>query len=190
MAARSRRPNTEAVPAPGVVIAHPSVDVPLMHELLRPNTPLWTPAELSELTSEVSTQLLGALIDILEIHDDRRWGVRLGLAQGVEVWLRSWTPGQGTQPHAHDGAGGAFTVIFGELREEYREDGQLSTVDHGADTSTGFTGCRVHQLRNACTVNSASVHASSPPLLPARRYNDLSGTPTVPPQRKVEALER
>nr|WP_232235944.1 hypothetical protein [Nocardia sp. BMG51109] len=35
----------------------------------------------------------------------------------------SWGPGQGTEPHDHGGASGAFTVTVGQLDEQYRHPG-------------------------------------------------------------------
>jgi hypothetical protein len=175
---------TEQVPEPGAVELHPRVDVPLLHELIQPSNPLWTPSELRDLTSLVSSELTRALLDIVEVHDDQRWWARLGLTSGVELWLLSWAPGQGTEPHDHGGASGSFAVLFGELRENYRYPaGPVRHHDHGTGSSIGFGSGRAHQVRNVSSVNAASVHAYSPPLLPVRHYADLADVPPVPPQR-------
>jgi hypothetical protein len=176
---------TEPVPAPGAAELHPAFDVPLLHDLIRPDHPLWTPRELRELTSLVSSELAGTLLDIVEINDEQRWWARLGLTSGVELWLLSWAPGQGTEPHDHGGASGSFAVLFGELQEKYRYPaGPVRAAEHGMGASIGFGRGRAHQVRNVSSVNAASVHAYSPPLLPVRHYADLADVPAVPPQRE------
>jgi hypothetical protein len=175
---------TEQVPELGAVDLHPALDVPLVHDLIRPDHPLWTAGELRDLNSLVGSELAGALLDIVEIHDDQRWWARLGLTAGVELWLLSWAPGQGTEPHDHGGASGSFSVLFGELQEKYRYPaGPVREARHGVGSAIGFGSGRAHQVRNVSSVNTASVHAYSPPLLPVRHYADLADVPPVPPQR-------
>jgi hypothetical protein len=48
---------------------------------------------------------------------------RLALTGGVELWLLVWLPGQQTTPPDHGVASGSFTVLQGELTEEYRYPG-------------------------------------------------------------------
>ncbi|MGP4018011.1 cysteine dioxygenase [Saccharopolyspora sp. 5N708] len=174
----------EPLPEPGAVELHPGLDVPLLHDLIRPDRQLWTPRELRDLTGLVSSELTGALLDIVRVDDEKRWWARLGLTAGVELWLLSWAPGQGTEPHEHGGASGSFSVLFGALREDYRYPaGPVRTVHHDIGSDIGFGSGRAHQVRNVSSVNSASVHAYSPPLLPVRYYSDLADVPPIPPQR-------
>ncbi|GAA2778898.1 cysteine dioxygenase family protein [Saccharopolyspora taberi] len=175
---------TEPLPAPGEVELHSRLDVRLLRDLIHPDRPLWTPKQLRDLTSLVSSELTGLLLDVVEINDDERWWARLGLTSGVELWLLSWAPGQGTKPHDHGGASGSFSVLFGELREDYRYPaGPVRTRQHEMGSAIGFGSGRAHQVRNVSSLNAASVHAYSPPLLPVRHYTDLSDVPPIPPQR-------
>ncbi len=170
----------EQVPEPGAAEMHHALDATYPRHLIRPGHPLWTPAELRDLTVRFSTELAGPLLDIVEIHDDQRWWARLGLTAGVELWLLSWAPGQGTEPHDHGGAAGSFAVLFGEIRENYRyPPAPARHADHGLGAAIGFDSRRAHRVRNVSAVNSASVHAYSPPLLPVRHYADLAAIPAL-----------
>ena len=168
---------TDEVPALGDVELHPALHDQLA-DLVRPDTALWNARELRDLTSYVSSELTGSLLDITEIREDQRWWARLALTAGVELWLLTWAPGQGTEPHDHGGASGSFTVLFGQLRENYRyPPGPIRTADHEVGSAIGFGSERAHQVLNVSSVNSASVHAYSPPLLPVRDYADLNDVP-------------
>ena len=148
--------------------------------LVRPDTPLWNARELRDLTSYVSSELAGPLLDITEVREQQRWWARLALTAGVELWLLTWAPGQGTEPHDHGGASGSFTVLFGQLRENYRyPPGPIRTADHEVGSAIGFGTERAHEVVNVSSVNSASVHAYSPPLLPVRDYAHLDDIPAV-----------
>ncbi|MCI2423276.1 cysteine dioxygenase family protein [Saccharopolyspora sp. K220] len=179
---------TEPLPEPGAVELHPRLDIPLLHDLIRPDHLLWTPRELRDLTGLVASELTGRLLDIVRVDDENRWWAKLGLTAGVELWLLSWAPGQGTEPHEHGGASGSFSVLFGALREDYRYPaGPVRTTHHDVGSRIGFGSGRAHQVRNVSSVNSASVHAYSPPLLPVRYYSDLADVPPIPPQRAQAA---
>ncbi|MBB5955362.1 hypothetical protein FHS29_001943 [Saccharothrix tamanrassetensis] len=157
---------------------HPALDLPLLRDLLHPSRELWTPRELRELTSFVASELTTPLLSILEFDAEQRWWARLGLTEGVELWLLSWLPGQGTEPHDHGGAAGSFTVLTGELAEDYRyPGGPVKTVARGVGAAVGFGAGRAHQVLNKGTVGAASVHAYSPPLVPTREYPSLTDIP-------------
>ncbi len=154
---------------------HPGVDVPSLHEAVHPERTLWSAAELHELTGEVAATLATPLLDIVRFDAGQRWWARLALTMGVELWLLSWAPGQGTEPHDHGGASGAFTVTIGALHEQYRHaGGPLRTADWTIGDTVAFGPQRAHQLRNTSDGPAASVHAYSPPLRPVREYRDLT----------------
>lgn len=168
----------EPLPVLGTADLHPAFDIPLIHDAIRPDIPQWTPAELRALTRLVGSRMAGTLLGIVEFPEQRRWWARLGLTAGVELWLLSWSPGQGTLPHDHGGASGAFTVLFGELHEDYRySPGRVRKARHNREASIAFDGRRAHQVRNLGSANAASVHAYSPPLLPVRHFSDLAAVP-------------
>lgn len=162
---------------------HPKLDVRLLRDLIHPDRDLWTPRELRELTSTVAAELTTPLLDVLEFDPDRRWWARLGLTEGVELWLLSWLPGQGTEPHDHGGAAGSFTVLTGELAEDYRyPGGPIRSARRPVGSALGFGSGRAHRMLNAGAVGAASVHAYSPPLVPTREYASLADIPQeIPP---------
>ncbi|WP_228786072.1 cysteine dioxygenase [Nocardia terpenica] len=154
---------------------HPALDVPLLHEVVRAERTLWSPTELHELTGAVAAELATPLLDIVRFDTRQRWWTRIALTMGVEVWLLSWAPGQGTEPHDHGGACGAFTVSIGELDEQYTHaGGPLRTAHWKTGDTVAFGPERAHQLTNNTTHPAASVHAYSPPLRPVREYRTLT----------------
>jgi hypothetical protein len=154
---------------------HPGIAVPLLDELVPAERTVWSPSELHELTATLAVDLATPLLDIVRFDAGQRWWTRLALTMGVEVWLLSWAPGQGTEPHDHGGAAGSFTVTIGELGEEYRHGGDpVRTTTWQAGDTVAFGPERAHQLRNISTRPAASVHAYSPPLRPVREYRSLA----------------
>jgi Cysteine dioxygenase type I len=161
---------------------HPDVTDPLLLDLVHPDRPQWTPRELRDLTATVAAELTSPLLNVLQYGHSRRWWARLALTSGVELWLLSWLPGQGTGAHDHGGAAGAFTVLLGELAEDYRyPSGPIRHLGHTVGNAIGFGAGRAHDLRNAGTTPTASVHAYSPPLVPTRRYASLHDVPAEIP---------
>jgi hypothetical protein len=162
---------------------HPRLDLPRLAELLAPRAPVWTPTELRGLTRAVTAELREPLLGVLRFVSPNRWWARLALTEEVELWLLSWLPGQGTEPHDHGGACGAFTVLTGELAETFRyPSGPIRSELHATGSSLGFGSGRAHQVRNLGTRRAASVHAYSPPLVPTRTYASLRDIPDdIPP---------
>lgn len=162
---------------------HPAVDLPLLRDVIHPSRALWTPRELRDLTSFVASELTTPLLSVLEYVESRRWWQRLGLTEGVELWLLSWLPGQGTEPHDHGGAAGSFTVLTGAVREDYRYPaGPIRTTTRVTGEAVGFGSGRAHQVVNTGSVPAATVHAYSPPLVPTREYPSLADIPAdIPP---------
>jgi hypothetical protein len=162
---------------------HPALDHPLLRTLVRPERDRWTPRELRDLTATVAAELTGPLLDVLHYGHSNRWWARLALTGGVELWLLSWLPGQGTGAHDHGGAAGSFTVLLGELAEQYRYPGRpIRQLGHTVGDAIGFGAGRAHDLRNTGTAPAASVHAYSPPLVPTRSYPSLWDVPdTIDP---------
>jgi hypothetical protein len=158
------------------VQTHPGFDA--LRPLLHPERHLWTPGELRDLTTTVSTGLSADLRRILRFSGEQRWWARLGLTDGVELWLLSWLPGQFTEPHDHGGASGSFTVLLGDLDEQYRYPGTpIRDRRHPAGAAVGFGAGHAHQVRNNGPAPAASVHAYSPPLVPTREYATLWDVP-------------
>lgn len=162
---------------------HPVVDVRFMRDLIHPDRELWTPRELRDLTSLVAGELTTPLLRMLDFDPAKRWWARLALTEGVELWLLSWSPDQGTKPHDHGGAAGSFTVLTGELTEDYRyPGGPMRTARRPVGDSVGFGAGRAHRVHNTGRIGASSVHAYSPPLVPTRTYRSLHDIPNdIPP---------
>lgn len=154
---------------------HPDIDVPLIDDLVDATRSRWTPAQLRGLTETVSAELTTPLLHMLRFDSRQRWWVRLALTFGVELWLLSWAPGQGTEPHDHGGASGSFSVLLGQLDEDYRyPSGRVHSAARAVGATVAFGPNRAHQLRNDNTLPAATVHAYSPPLRPMREYHALT----------------
>jgi predicted metal-dependent enzyme (double-stranded beta helix superfamily) len=109
----------------------------------------------------------------------RRWYRRLtpdhDAAQGVEVWLLSWLPGQHTGLHDHGGASGGFVVAAGSLREHTAPERaghrpRLNTRSYGAGRIRMFGPHHVHEIVNVGSQAAVSIHAYAPGLTTMRRY--------------------
>ncbi|HEY4023883.1 MAG TPA: cysteine dioxygenase family protein [Pseudonocardiaceae bacterium] len=171
---------------------HPNLGSLVLGEL-HPERLLWTPRELRDLTATVAADLTKPLLDMARFEQARRWWARLGLTDGVELWLLTWLPGQRTNPHDHGGASGAFTVLSGELTEQFRyPGGPIRDLKHSLGNAIGFGAGRAHQLGNASTATgpAASVHAYSPPLTPTREYASLHDVPAEIPSLIPERVAR
>ncbi|AOS62139.1 cysteine dioxygenase [Actinoalloteichus hymeniacidonis] len=154
---------------------HADFDHPELRSWIPQDRLLWTPTELRDLTTIVAKDLAAELHELAEYVPEQRWWARLALTEGVELWLLTWLPAQGTAPHDHAGAAGSFTVLSGRVTEHYRyAPGPVRTRTHLAGPGIGFGPRRAHQVLNLSDAPAATVHAYSPPLLPTREYADLS----------------
>ena len=163
-----------SVSTPVLPSAEPDLAAPFLTDLVQPDRPLWTPAQLRDLTRTLALDHAGQLRAMVRYTEPQRWWTRLALTRGVEVWLLSWLPGQGTKPHDHGGAAGSFTVLTGEVVEDHRYPGaEIGTRNLRTGQGLGFGGDRAHVVRNAGVRPAATVHAYSPPLLPTREYASL-----------------
>lgn len=157
-----------------VLDVHADVDSPFVRDLVQPDRPLWTPTQLRDLTVTLARDHGALLRPLTRFTEPQRWWARLALTAGVEVWLLSWLPGQGTEPHDHGGAAGSFTVLDGEVLEEHRYPGaRIGRRTFHPGQGIGFGGDRAHQVRNVSGTPAVTVHAYSPPLLPTREYRSL-----------------
>ncbi|AUS78110.1 cysteine dioxygenase [Actinoalloteichus sp. AHMU CJ021] len=167
-----------APPAPGEVDVHEALDVPAFRRLLRPDRLRWSAGELRDLTRSTALDLAAPLLRLARYVPAQRWWARLALTEGVEVWLLTWMPGQGTEPHDHGGAAGSFTVLAGEVREDYRYPrGPVRAATRRVGDALGFGAGRAHQVRNTGARDAVTVHAYSPPLVPTREYRSLADIP-------------
>jgi hypothetical protein len=147
-------------------------------DALSPDRPKWTAGELARLTQLLVDSAPEALSGLVRHDPVHRWYGRVALTDQVEVWLIGWAPGQGTRPHDHGGASGAFTVLAGELTETYRDGAApLRSAVLAAGGTSSFGPERLHVVANAGRVNATSVQAYSPPRLPMGLRTSLDGQP-------------
>lgn len=138
------------------------------------STPQWTEGDLLWLTALFSSGAGDALRQVARHDPVNRWYERLALTGGVEVWLLGWAAGQGTRPHGHGGAAGAYTVLDGVLSERYRDGtGPVWTATVAAPEGSAFGPRRVHVVSNHSATTATSVHAYSPPLVALAEYPTL-----------------
>ena len=93
---------------------------------------------------------------LLRYDPDERYTALVHRTPGQEVWLMSWLPGQGTDLHDHGAAGGAFTIVSGELTEHVHHRG--ITHQLGVGQSRVFGPGYVHQVHNAGPDPAISIH--------------------------------
>ena len=133
-----------------------------------------SPARLSRLAAGIAGQP-ERWRGLVRYDPAKRWYYRMALTEDYEVWLLSWSPGQGTGFHDHGGSVGAFAVGRGELQEHTVRGGGVSvrTVTSGACRSFGPRF--IHHVVNNSAGPAVSVHAYSPPLPEMRRYELTAG---------------
>ena len=103
--------------------------------------------------------------------------VRLASESGVEAWLLTWLPGQGTEWHDHGGSAGAFLTVRGTLTERQatvQRDGppwirpEVRTMATG--TLRPFGTKHVHRVTNEGVEPAVSLHAYAPALVEMNEY--------------------
>ncbi|MBD8058399.1 cysteine dioxygenase [Cellulomonas sp. JH27-2] len=125
---------------------------------------------------------------IVRFTQAERWWTRLEGPEGVDVWLLSWLPAQGTEPHDHGRSNAAFTVVAGtltELRPDAAGDLVATPFDAGR-TRTVDVG-QIHDVVNVGHEPAVSIHAYSPPLEQMTYYR--RGEHGLVPSRTVETTE-
>jgi hypothetical protein len=135
------------------------------------------PLQLVEFTRFVADEVAAGLYPFVDFDAQNRWHQRIYRDPGIDIWLISWLPTQGTQLHDHGGSSGSFTVVRGALAESTYlahgpKAGRLVERVHSAGRSVGFDARYVHDVRNLGTEPAVSVHAYSRPLT-AMTYYDL-----------------
>jgi predicted metal-dependent enzyme (double-stranded beta helix superfamily) len=97
---------------------------------------------------------------------------------GVQIWVLSWLPGQGTPLHDHGRSAGAFAVVRGELTERIVSTGPAglheTTARLGVDRMRQFGAHYVHQVTNEDGEPAVSVHVYTPALREMNTY-DVDG---------------
>ncbi len=99
---------------------------------------------------------------LLRYDPDQRWARRFLVTDDYEVWLLSWLPGQGAEPHHHGGATGAFTVVNGTISESVLRSGSEAVHVLGPGQSRVFGPDYVHQMRNDGADPAVTIHVYSP----------------------------
>lgn len=95
----------------------------------------------------------------IRFTQERYWA-RLPAPAGVDVWLLTWLPSQGTDLHDHGDAAAAFAVVEGALTEVRSDDvlGVWTTTLQAPAVRVLEPGI-VHDVRNDLTRPAVSIHA-------------------------------
>lgn len=93
---------------------------------------------------------------LLRYDPEERFATLVEAAQGQEVWLMSWLPGQQTDLHDHGPATGAYTIVSGALTEYVPHRG--TTLSLAAGQSRVFAAGYAHQVRNDGPDPAVSLH--------------------------------
>lgn len=94
----------------------------------------------------------------------RHWA-RLPSPAGVDVWLLTWLPDQGTDLHDHGTSAAALTVVHGGLVEvRAGRDGTLTPLGLGTGATHWVAPGVVHDVVNRSAAPAVSIHAYSPRL--------------------------
>ncbi|MFB4193531.1 cysteine dioxygenase [Streptomyces carpaticus] len=137
----------------------------------------YTPARLAETARRIAARP-ASWRPLARFTSPERWYHRLHRAEGYEVWLLTWLPGQGTEIHDHGGSGGAFTVVAGTLTEETFPGARRLLV--GGLRSFGPR--HIHRVSNRGTEPAVSVHAYGPALT-SQTYYRLGADGALLPDR-------
>ena len=129
--------------------------------------PLPAPAApLTELVSLVRTLAADPALwrPHVRFTASRHWS-RLPSPDGVDVWLLTWLPAQGTDLHDHGSSAAALTVLAGQLDEvRATPDGALSRSRLGPGDTHWVAPGVVHDVENVGSTPAVSLHAYSPRL--------------------------
>jgi mannose-6-phosphate isomerase-like protein (cupin superfamily) len=105
-----------------------------------------------------------------------RYWTRLAAPDGVDVWLLTWLPSQGTDLHDHGSSAAAFAVVEGTLTEVRADPvlGTWSTAVRAPAVRVVEPGV-VHDVRNDHGAPAVSIHAYSPKLTRMTYYDLQEG---------------
>ncbi|HEU5469047.1 MAG TPA: cysteine dioxygenase family protein [Actinophytocola sp.] len=119
---------------------------------------------------------------LLRFHTRSRFVTLVERTEAQEIWLMTWLPGQGTDPHNHGGATGAFTVVAGLLTEHVARGAGTEPATETrhrvtAGQSRVFGPGYLHRVSNDHPTPAVSIHVYRPARLPMITYRLDSGTP-------------
>ena len=96
----------------------------------------------------------------------RRCWSRLRSPAGVDVWLLTWLPDQGTDLHDHGASAAALTVVEGTLvHVQADRSARTTTSQLGVGDAHWVAPGVVHDVVNRSDRPAVSIHAYSPELV-------------------------
>lgn len=112
--------------------------------------------------------------------DAGRHRTLIGSPRGIDVWLLTWLPSQGSELHDHGDSAAAYAVVGGALTEVRADDaiGVWSTPLQAPAVRVVEPGA-VHAVRNDLVAPALSLHAYGP-RLSRTTYYDLADGAIVP----------
>ena len=132
-------------------------------------TTLSAPPALDVHALSALTQSIAARPDLwrplVRFQESGRWWTRLDAPAGVDVWLITWLPAQGTELHDHGESSAAFTVAAGTITEiRPTADGRLAPQELAAGQTQTVDPGDLHDVLNAGVEPAVTIHAYSVPL--------------------------
>lgn len=126
---------------------------------------------------------------LVRFQQSGRWWTRLDAPNGVDVWLITWLPSQGTELHDHGDSSAAFTVVSGTITE-FRPhlDGALVPQEFSTGQTQTVDPGDLHDVLNAGKEPAVTIHAYSVPLT-RMTYWTRTADGTLVPARVVETDE-
>ncbi len=143
----------------------------------RPELEAPTTGELAALVRDIAART-ELWVPKVRFTESRYW-TRLPAPGGIDVWLLTWLPEQGTELHDHGDSAAAFTVVGGtltELRSDYH--GDLSAVELRTDAVRTVEPGVIHDVHNNHTGPAVSIHAYGPRLNRMTYYRLADGALT------------
>lgn len=130
----------------------------------RPATRPLTTGELADLVRGIAARP-EQWRPLARFQESGRWWTRLPAPDGVDVWLLTWLPAQGTELHDHGDSAAAFTIAAGTLTEVRPAGGRLVPQDFARGQTQTVDPGDLHDVLNTGTEPAVSIHAYSPPLV-------------------------
>lgn len=140
---------------------------------------------LSALTQSIAAQP-DLWRPLVRFQESGRWWTRLDAPAGVDVWLITWLPAQGTELHDHGASSAAFTIASGTITEiRPSSDGSLVPQEFTAGQTQTVDPGHLHDVLNAGVEPAVTIHAYSVPLT-RMTYWARTSDGTLVPARTVE----
>ena len=140
-----------------------------------------SPVQLVEVLTRLAEQRV-LWEPLIRFNPLSRHYARLAAERGLEAWLLTWVPGQGTDWHDHGGSAGAFLTVSGTLTEQQamvHRYGPPRLVPGSRELPAGvlrpFGTQHIHKVTNNALEPAVSLHVYGPALVEMNAYQVVDG---------------